>query len=400
MSNTSASAHKIRLSSFALEGFRPFFLFGALYAAVTILLWVPWYLGFLHVPTALSPVAWHQHELLFGYVPAIIAGFLLTAMPNWTKRKKLTGTPLVLLFLLWLAGRLSIFGSQYIGLTAASAIASSFLVVLGLYALREVVAAKNKRNYKLAAVIGLLAAAQALFLYEFSRFAHVEIAGRLAVATIILMIAIVGGRIIPTFTGNWLRKNNPGREPPPFGRFDLAVMVVSTLALAAWPAVQHFEALATPAAILMLLAGVLQLIRQARWCPERTLYEPLVAILHVGFLFLPLGFVLTGVAMMTDDSGFASAGTHAWTSGAIGTMTLAVMTRATRGHSSQALHAPISTVLMIYLPIVVAALLRIAAALAPQHTMLLLPLAALCWILSFGGFCVLYGKFLLASPKE
>lgn len=395
MPNTAASAPKIRLSNLAFEGFRPFFLFGALYGAPSILLWVPWYLGFLHVPTALSPIAWHQHELLFGYVPAIIAGFLLTAMPNWTKRKKLTGTPLVLLFALWLAGRLATFLSEYTGLTVASAINLAFLVVLGLYTLREVVAAKNKRNYKLAVVIGLLAAAQALFLYEFYRFAHVEIAGRLAIAAIILMIAIVGGRIIPNFTANWLRKNNPGREPPSFGRFDLAVMVISTAALAAWPAVPRWDALATPAAILMLLAGALQLVRQARWCPERTVYEPLVTILHVAFLFIPLGFVLTGIALITDDASFASAGIHAWTSGAIGAMTLAVMTRATRGHSGQSLHAPASTVLVIYLPVVAAALLRIVAALAPQHTMLLLPLAGLLWVLAFCGYAIFYGKFIL-----
>jgi uncharacterized protein involved in response to NO len=395
MSNTSAP--KIRLSNLALEGFRPFFLFGALYAALSILLWVPWYLGFLHVPTALSPIAWHQHELLFGYVPAIIAGFLLTAMPNWTKRKRLTGTPLVLLFALWLAGRLATFLSEYTSLTAASVINLAFLVVLGLYALREVVAARNKRNYKLAAVIGLIAAAQALFLYEFSRFAHVDVAGRLAISAIILMIAIVGGRIIPTFTGNWLRKNNPGREPPPFGRFDLFVMVISTIALATWPLASHWDALAKPAAILMLLAGTLQLVRQARWCPKRTLYEPLVTILHVAFLFVPLGFVLTGIALLAYDSSFASAGIHAWTSGAIGTMTHAVMTRATRGHSGQALHAPASTVFVIYLPIVIAAALRIAAALAPQYTMLLLPLAGLLWVLAFCGYAIFYGSYILSK---
>ena len=396
MPNTSTSAPKIRLSNLALEGFRPFFLFGALHAALSILLWVPWYLGFLHVPTALTPIAWHQHELLFGYVPAVIAGFLLTAIPNWTKRKRLTGTPLVLLFALWLAGRFAIFMSEKIGLPAANVINLAFLIVLGLYALREVVAAKNKRNYKLVAVIGLLAASQALFLYEFSRYEHVEIAGRFAIAAIVLMISIVGGRIIPSFTANWLRKNNPGREPPSFGRFDLVAMVISTAALAAWPAGLHWNTLATPVAILSLLAGALQLARQARWCPERTLSEPLVTILHVAFLFVPLGFVLTGIALMTDNGSFASAGIHAWTSGAIGTMTLAVMTRATRGHSGEALHAPSSTVLVIYLPIVTSALLRIAVALAPQHTMLLLPPAGTLWVLAFCGYMLLYGRFILS----
>ncbi len=395
MSNTSAP--KIRLSSLTLEGFRPFFLFGALYAALSILLWVPWYLGFLHIPTALSPIAWHQHELLFGYVPAVIAGFLLTAMPNWTKRRHLSGAPLVLLFALWLAGRVAIFMSENIGLPAAAFVNLAFLILVGLYAFRELVAAKNRRNYKLVAVIALLAAAQALFLYEFSRFEHVEIAGRLAVAAIILMIAIVGGRIIPSFTGNWLKKHSPGREPSPFGRFDLAAMVISTIALAAWPAVLLLENLRTEAGILMLLAGILQMIRQAKWCPERTIHEPLVTILHVAFLFIPLGFIMTGIALITNDNGFTSAGIHAWTSGAIGTMTLAVMTRATRGHSGQALHAPASTVFVIYLPIVTAALLRIAVALMPQHTMLLLPLAAVLWVVGFSGYAVLYGRFILSK---
>lgn len=393
MSNTPAPT--IRLSNLALEGFRPFFLFGSLYAALSILLWVPWYLGFLRIPTAMSPIAWHQHELLFGYVPAIIAGFLLTAMPNWTKRKRLTGTPLVLLFALWLAGRFAIFMSEKIGLPAANVINLAFLIVLGLYALREVVAAKNKRNYKLVAVIGLLAASQALFFYEFSRYEHVEIAGRVAIAAIVLMISIVGGRIIPSFTANWLKKNNPGREPPSFSRFDLFVMVISTTALATWPVAAHWNALAIPAAILMLLAGALQLVRQVRWCPERTFAEPLVTILHVAFLFVPLGFVLTGIAMLADDLSFASAGIHAWTSGAIGSMTLAVMTRATRGHSGQALHAPASTVFFIYLPIVAAALIRITAAITPQYTMLILPLAGLLWVLAFCNYAIFYGRYIL-----
>ena len=382
-------------SRFLSGGFRPFFLFGAVHAALMIGLWVPWFLGFMHVPSAFSPVVWHQHELLFGFVPAIIAGFLLTAVPNWTGRPTLKGAPLLALVLLWLAGRIAIATSETIGLTAAAATSLLFLPVLVFLILRELVAGKNRRNYKVAAILGLLFAAQVLFFHEYIRFGRIELASRMAIATVIFLIAVIGGRIIPTFTGNWLRKNNPGREPPPFGTFDLAAMGVSALALILWIAAARTEALAPFAGMACLAAGLFHFARQLRWQPLATRREPLVAMLHVAFTFVPLGFLLTGAGLLTDDVGLTTAGLHGWTAGGIGAMTLAVMTRATRGHSGQALSAPPSTVLIIYAPIVLATLARIGAALLPGSTMLLLPLAALGWIVAFLGYAGLYGPLIL-----
>jgi uncharacterized protein involved in response to NO len=394
--NSTALARPVSLPAhFFSGGFRPFFLFGALHAALMIALWVPWFLGFLQVPTVLSPLAWHQHELLFGYVPAIIAGFLLTAVPNWTGRKPITGMPLALLFALWIAGRLAITCSEEIGLTAAVIVASAFLPALALLVLRELVAARNTRNYKVAAVISLLFLAQLLFHYEDHRFGRIEIADRLAIGTIILLITIIAGRIIPAFTGNWLRQNNPGPLPAQFNRFDLGVTVLSCAALLAWVVSARIEPLLPLAGMLAIVAGLAQFARQLRWMPHRTLAEPLVTILHAGFFFVPLGFLLIGMALLTDDNGLRTAGIHAWTAGAIGSMTLAVMTRATRGHSGQSLHASASTIFGIYVPILLAALARIAAALMPEQTMLLLPLAALLWIAAFLGFAVFYGPLML-----
>lgn len=391
-----ALSHPISLAAhFFSGGFRPFFLFGALHAALMIALWVPWFLGFLHVPTALSPLSWHQHELMFGYVPAIIAGFLLTAVPNWTGRKPVTGLPLALLFALWLAGRLAIACSEDIGLMPAVVVACAFLPMLALIVLRELVAARNTRNYKVVAVLSLLFLAQLVFHYEHDRFGLIEIADRLAIGTIILLITLIAGRIIPSFTGNWLRQNNPGPLPPPFNRFDLAATVLSLAALLAWLLSARLEELTAPAGLLAIAAGLAQFIRQLRWMPHRTLAEPLVTILHLGFLFVPIGFLLTGAALLTDDAGLRTAGVHAWTTGAIGIMTLAVMTRATRGHSGQALHASAPTTFGIYVPILLAVLARIAAALMPEQTMLFLPLAALFWVIAFLGFAVLYGPFML-----
>ena len=382
-------------SRFLSGGFRPFFLFGAVHAALMIGLWVPWFLGFMRVPSAFSPVVWHQHELLFGFVPAIIAGFLLTAVPNWTGRPALKGAPLLALVLLWLAGRIATATSETIGLTAAAATSLLFLPVLVLLILRELIAGKNRRNYKVAAILALLFAAQVLFFHEYVRFGRIELASRMAIATIIFLIAVIGGRIIPTFTGNWLRKNNPGREPPPFGTFDLAAMGVSALALILWIAAARTEALAPFAGMACLAAGLFHFARQLRWQPLGTRREPLVAMLHVAFTFVPLGFLLTGAGLLTDDVGLTTAGLHGWTAGGIGAMTLAVMTRATRGHSGQALTAPLSTVLIIYAPIVLATLARVGAALLPGSTMLLLPLAALGWIVAFLGYAGLYGPLIL-----
>jgi uncharacterized protein involved in response to NO len=230
-----------------------------------------------------------------------------------------------------------------------------------------------------------------LFHYEIERYGRVEMADRLALAAILILISLVAGRIIPAFTGNWLKANNPGRLPQNFAPFDLAVMILGSFSLAMWIAVGGgFESLRFPTGLLMLVASLAHLVRQARWCPERTLREPLVTILHVGYLFIPLGFLLTGLSMLLDHSGFASAGIHAWTTGGVGVVTLAVMTRATRGHTGQALTSPHSTTWLIYAPIILSALLRILVAIWPQHTMLILPIAGLAWIVAFLGYVVFY----------
>ncbi|RKE83296.1 NnrS family protein [Rhizobium sp. AG855] len=372
-------------------GFRLFFPGSALLAALSIAIWVPWFLGFLHVPTLLPPVAWHQHELLFGFVPAVISGFLLTAVPNWTGRPGLKGLPLLALFLLWIAGRLAISFSEWTGMLGATLVALSFLPVLAIFVLRELVAASNRRNYKIVAVLALLSAAQVLFHYEIERYGRVEISDRLALSAILILVSLVAGRIIPAFTGNWLKAHNPGRMPENFARFDLAVMILSGLALAMWIAVAAgLENLGSAAGGLMVLTGIAHLVRQARWCSDRTLREPLVTILHIGYLFIPVGFLLTGLSMLVDHSGLVSAGIHAWTTGGIGVVTLAVMTRATRGHTGQALASPPTTTWLIYAPIILSALLRILVALSTQHTMLLLPIAGMAWIIAFLGYVVFY----------
>jgi uncharacterized protein involved in response to NO len=176
-------------------------------------------------------------------------------------------------------------------------------------------------------------------------------------------------------------------------------MTVGIAALGVWIAKARFPLPGALAGSLLLLGGVLHLARQARWAPHRTLREPLVAILHVAYLFVGLGFLLMGLSELTEGRIAASAGVHAWTTGAIGIMTLAVMTRASLGHTGRDLTAGPMTV-MIYMAIVAAAVLRVASALAPELTLTLVPAAGIAWSLAFLGFALAYGPSLCrARPR-
>lgn len=371
-------------------GFRPFFLAAGIWAALAILFWIPVYAGQLTVDTVFSPLDWHIHEMLYGYVAAAIAGFLLTAIPNWTGRLPVSGWPLGMLALLWFAGRAAILASGKIGGLAAASIDVSFLATLAAVAAREIIAGKNWRNLRVLIVLGVLIAGNIVFHAEVLFKGAADYGIRIAIGAIILLIALIGGRIVPSFTNNWLARNNPGRLPVPFARFDMAALGLSALALAAW--------IAAPAHVvtgaLLLLAGLLQAVRLARWAGYRTFADRLVLVLHVGYAFVPLGFLLIGASVFLPAVP-ASAGIHAWTAGAVGLMTLAVMTRATLGHTGQQLKAgPVTQA--IYACVLVAAVLRIVAALT--GSLVLIEFAGLAWVAAFVCFLLRYGP-LLARRK-
>jgi uncharacterized protein involved in response to NO len=375
-------------------GFRPFFLGAAVHAAAMVGLWAPWYLGIVSLPSAFPPVAWHAHELLFGYVPAVVAGFLLTAVPNWTGRLPVVGWPLAALFALWLLGRVVVALSSVIDPMTVAVVTLAFSLTLGAVLGREIVMGRSWRNLKVLFGVLLLATAQALFHVEVSQLGRAVYSAQLAVAVTIMLIMIIGGRIVPSFTLNWLRQNNPGQLPAPMTGFDTAAMAVSGAALIGWVALPAFPVQRAAIGLLLFVAGIAQGVRQMRWVPHRTWREPLVAVLHAGYAFVPLGFLLAAFAALADDPAMNPAAVHAWTVGAVGLMTLAVMTRATRGHTGRALTAPLSSV-AIYAGVVVAAFARIAAAAVPEWTLLAMPLAAAAWVASFAGFAYIYGPMLL-----
>jgi len=373
-------------------GFRPFFLSAAIWAALVMVLWLPVLAGQLVLPTALGPIEWHAHALLYGFVPAAVAGFLLTAVPNWTGRLPVTGKPLLALFLLWLAGRIAVFTSGWIGAPLAAVIDLSFLATLAAVVAREIIAGKSTRNLKVLIVLGVLFLGNVTFHAEILLGLGAEYGIRAGIAAIILLIMLIGGRIIPSFTRNWLVRRSPGRLPVPFSRFDAAVMAFSGAALALWIVLPEADA----TAVLAVFAGLLNVVRLGRWAGERTTAEQLVLVLHVAYAFIPLGFLLLATSIWAPDVLLPSGALHAWTAGAMGLMIMAVMTRASLGHTGQPLTATRGTT-AIYIATFIAALARIVAGFGVAREPML-HLSATAWVVGFAGFAVIYAP-LLTRPR-
>ncbi|MBS0523770.1 MAG: NnrS family protein [Proteobacteria bacterium] len=373
-------------------GFRPFFLLGSIWAALEVLAWLPIFYGELSTGSAFAPRDWHVHELLFGYVPAVVAGFLLTAIPNWTGRAPLKGPLLAVLVGAWLAGRIAVTLSAWIGWIAGATVDAAFLVLMVAVVTREIVAGKNWRNLKIAAMLSVLAAANVGFHLE-AHFAGVALyTTRLGIAVTLMLIMVVGGRIIPSFTRNWLSGRGPGRLPSPFDRYDRTCLIVSVCSLALWVAVPGKPA----TGVLLIVAAFLNAARLYRWAGDRTIADRLVLVLHIGYLFVPIGFLLGGLAAF--DVVVPSAGIHAWTVGTIGIMTLAVMSRATLGHTGHKLAASSGTQ-AVYALAAMAAVARVFAALYPPWDEVFLPLSGFGWIGAFAGFAASYGP-VLCRPKR
>jgi uncharacterized protein involved in response to NO len=324
--------------------------------------------------------------MLYGYVGATVAGFLLTAIPNWTGRLPVNGWPLAGLAALWLAGRLALLTSAEIGGLIAALVDTMFLATLAAVAGREIIAGENWRNLRVLVILIVLVIGNIAFHAEVLVTGKADYGSRVAIAAVILMISLIGGRIVPSFTNNWLTRNNPGRMPTPFSQFDLATIAVSAFALATW--------IVTPTrwvcGALLVVAGCMQAVRLARWAGDRTVTDRLVLVLHIGYAFVPIGFVMIGVSAFVPHMP-ATAGIHAWTAGAIGLMTVAVMTRATLGHTGQPLQAGRATQ-AIYILLLAAALVRIVAAF--MGSVDLLEVAALAWTAAFILFVALYGPLL------
>lgn len=376
-------------------GFRPFFLLAGAQALWTVGVWTGFQLALWPLPVSWAPSAWHAHELVFGHGSAAMAGFLLTAIPNWTGRLPLSGWPLAGLAGLWLCARLSILAADRAPLPVVAVGTTFFLFALALLAGREVWVGKNRRNYPVIALVVLFAVTELVFFVELAQTAAIPLAAHGGVAVLLLLIMLIGGRIIPSFTTNWLRHHRPGASlPAPFDRFDAIALVFGCLALAALLVARATLGFEHLAGVVALAAGALHLARLARWRPLATLGEPLLWALHLAYFFIPLGFFAAGSGLLLDRWAYVAASTHLWTMGAIGLMTLAVMTRATRGHTGRALTAPRETA-VAYSLLFAGALARALADLFSTSAELLVPLSGALWLVAFVIFVIAYGPMLL-----
>ncbi|MEE9315039.1 MAG: NnrS family protein [Rhizobiaceae bacterium] len=376
-------------------GFRPFFLFASLFAVLAMALWLGELARWSVLSSDLAPVEWHKHEMLFGYTSAVIAGFLFTAVPNWTGRFPVMGWPLIGIFSLWAIGRLGMLLGGGLSYPIVAVLDILFLPVLALVMGREIWAGNNKRNLKVLIPVGLMAVANIWFHIDIMDAGTGEFPIRLGFACVILLLMLIGGRIIPSFTRNWLAKQQGEKMPVPFSRFDAVAIGFSFLALLAWVFVETAPVVLSG---LLAVSGGLQAARLLRWRGHRTLANPLLLVLHIFYAALPIGMALLAAGVWLDDSQLATAALHMFGIGAAGGLTISVMTRASIGHTGRELRAD-GVMKVMFTAVALSAILRVVGALLPEADWVVTA-AGISWIVAFGLFAMKVGPWLATKRKS
>lgn len=380
-------------------GFRPFFLAAGLYATWALLAWVLIYAGNISIPHVWTDsMVWHAHEMVYGFTAAVIGGFLLTAVPNWTKARPIRAWPLMLLAGLWLAGRVLMHGGGGLPWVFVAAVDMLFLPVVGLSLLPSVVRGRSVRNYVFFLILGLLTFLNGMIHADMNGHAgwlDAHQALRTAIFLVVLMIVIFGGRVVPMFTRNALKVagmdvtigTNPLLEKAALGSVGvlvgLALIGQAESAMAGWVA---------------LLAGILHMVRMTGWHGHRTLGMPIVWVLHAGYGWIALGLAAYGLALL-QFPGLELIALHILTIGGISTMTLAMMSRVSLGHTGHRLNAA-KAVVVAYVVLQVAVLVRVAGGLGLMDYMLSTALSGTMWSVAFGLFSLAYLPILLRPRAD
>ncbi|MBT1443136.1 NnrS family protein [Shewanella sp. JM162201] len=366
-------------------GFRPFFLFGTLMGLAGVLVWVMALLGAFTFTPHGGALWWHGHEMLFGFVSAIIAGFLLTAVQNWTGVPSISGKPLMLLVLLWLMPRLLLpFSALPLWLVMLLDVA--FLPVTALVLALNVLKVKQWRNLVFVPILLLLASCNAL-----SYAALLQGDGALAqkalysgALAIILIVSLLGGRVIPFFT----ERASEYQRKPNLPWLDAATFIALGLTILAW--LLGIDATLRP---LAGLSALVIFVRWSRWGWQYSFKVPLLWSLHLSFLFIPIG-----LALIAAGQPF-SAGLHALAAGGMGGMILAMMARVSLGHTGRQLIPP-KAIVVAFAIMLLGVILRVLAGLMPAHFTLLISLAAFAWVTALGCFVICYGPMLMRPRAD
>jgi len=375
--------------AFLSGAYRPFFLGASVWAVVSIVFWLAQYNGWMDAPGGILGRDWHIHEMIFGFGGAALAGFILTAVPNWTGRLPVRGWPLGGLALLWLLGRLVMLSGQPILML----LDILFLCVLAGVVAREIIGGRNKRNLVVVAMISLIALANLwTHLERLGMVAQYGYSWRFSLALFLILLSLIGGRVTPSFTRNLLARQNAAdrghktRETKmpakPGGKIDKAVMLLAALALLVWVFLPDHQI----TGIMLILAGLGHMVRLLRWQGLQVMSQSIIIILHIAYAWLGLGFVLLGLSVFWDGL-LASDAIHGLTIGAVGIMIAAMMSRASLGHSGLPMRAGWALTL-VYILVGSAALLRLAAGFLERQTMV--NLAGLAWIVGFTLFACIF----------
>ena len=375
--------------------FRPFFLLTGVYGALIVTAWVAFLFLSLPLPVDVNPSQWHGHEMLFGMVPAAIAGFLLTAMTNWTGAPPLQGNALLGLLLAWLAGRFAMWLSGYLAAGLVAILDLAFLPLLAGYAASVLLRYGSRHNLVLVGLLTLLFLANLAMHLDFAGL--MPGLGRLGEITALNLIAmimvVIGGRIIPAFTANWLRSQ--GRNPTVVKRSETLdhCALIATALMIPVDLVTGYPAMSGLVALVAALANGLRISRWAGW---RTLDEPLLWILHIGYLWIVAALLIKGLVPFVD--GLAeTAWFHAMGTGAIGTLILGVMTRVAMGHTGRPLRLP-RYAIGIYVGVLAAGIARLLAAIGVTEYRLGITFSAIAWAVAFILFVLIYWP-ILSRPR-
>jgi uncharacterized protein involved in response to NO len=374
---------------FAL-GFRPFFALAGLSALILILLWNAIFKGTWVTENYFTPTYWHAHEMLLGYSVAVISGFLLTAVKNWTGRPTLTGDQLAGLCILWLYGRIAPFYANLLPDILIALIDLAFLPLLAYHVTKPILATQQYRNLVFTALLLFLAYGNGLIHSEMLGLkAHSAMVGlQLVAGTIVILILVIAGRVFPFFTERGLPGTLTIRNP----QFDQGSVISAALVFG----LLLFDVSGIWLALPALLAAVVNIARVAGWYVQRIWYVPLLWVLYIGYGWIILGFALTALSAYSLIQ--PSLAMHAFTLGGIGVLTLGMMARVALGHTGRALRAS-NAIAIGFVLINVAAFFRVLLPIAwPNGYEIFIYGSTLAWLAAFSLFIFVYGP-ILTSPR-
>lgn len=367
-------------------GFRPFYLLASLFSAVSVFLWAAQFSGYLPSQYLSDPL-WHGHEMLFGYATAVIAGFLLTAVRAWTNQATPSGLPLMALAALWVGGRVLVFTPLTM---LAAVVNAAFPVAIAVAISIPLLRSRNTRNYffvGLLVLMGLL-----VFAVQMALQGRIELSPRLglqlALDMVLFIMAVMAGRVIPMFTNNGI----PGTNATRHGLVEKIALGTVILLFVA-DLLQWSQSLLS---MIALIGALVHGVRLLLWKPWRTLATPLVWILHAAYGWIVVYLALRGLTALDVLAG--SFATHAFTVGAIGGLTLGMMTRTARGHTGRPLKADVFEVVM-FLLIQIAAIVRVFGGIvSPRLYVVSIQLSGLLWAAAFGLYAIRYWP-VLTRPR-